>query len=609
LSITRGNHSFKMGVNFRRDDVGDHSPAQVAIYPAINTSMVDFFNDQINGADGSYTNFNFAQHSAIPEAYYSFGLYFQDEFRVTPNLKITMALRGDRNSGGICHTGCAGLPVNEFQDIPHGASIPYNQSFTTGNQTIVPGIEKAVFQPRFGVAWTPKGGNTVIRTGVGLFSDLYPAFLTSFIDTNFPQVNLWSVPGGSLAWDLKPASSTAFPNSGVQLVTQCNAAFTNNYYSGGNLNTYQAAAPQCGTGVPSEYDVTRSMRNPKYLEWNFEVQHSIGTRAIVSANYVGNRGYDELYRDPYLNGFGFGPLPATAPDPRVGEVMQLQNGAISNYNGLTLSFQQNMWHGLSGRVNYTYSHALDDLSNGGALPFSVFNSLGTQIDPYNIRKDYGSADYDTRHSLTASYVYELPFKSGNRLLNAAIGGWQVSGTLFAHTGFPFSAADNALVASQLAGDNLFSSVLGGANILLQPQFSKRDFSGSDARACIINPCFGIQGTAQTALNPGAPYQFAAPTNFTNSVVGRNAFRGPGFLGGDMSVRKNFKLTERVDFQLGLNAYNFLNHSNFGPPGTNTFFGFFGSTLTTQFSPTSPYGAFALAATDMRIAQLQGKITF
>jgi hypothetical protein len=357
------------------------------------------------------------------------------------------------------------------------------------------------------------------------------------------------------------------------------------------------------------YDVNRNLSNPKYVEWNLEIQRSIGPRTVISANYVGNRGFDELYRDSYLNGFGFGSLPSAPLDPRVGEVQQLQNGAVSNYNGITLSLQQNTWHGLSGRINYTYSHALDDISNGGALPFSVYNSIYYQINPYSIRNDYASADYDGRHSLTASYVYELPFKSGNRALNSAIGGWQLSGTLFAHTGFPFSI-DNGAEAVGLASNNLYSSVLNGAQILLQPEFSKRNFSGSDVRPCITSPCFGIAPSAQYAgINAGAPYMFAGATDFTNPVAGRNAFRGPGFLGGDMSLRKNFKVTERVDFQLGLDAYNFLNHANFAPPGTNTAFGFFGSTLTTQFTPTSPYGAFALAATDMRIAQIQGKITF
>ncbi|HLV87780.1 MAG TPA: carboxypeptidase regulatory-like domain-containing protein [Candidatus Sulfotelmatobacter sp.] len=609
LSITRGNHTFKMGINFRRDDVGDHAASQVAFYPAINTTMADFFNDQLTSS--SFTNYNFAKQLAESEAFYSFGLYFQDEFHVTPRLKLIMALRGDRNSGGICHGGCSGYPILPFQELQHGADIPYNQSFQTGLSTLAPGNEMAVFQPRFGLTYNPGGKNTVIRTGVGLFSDLYPAALLGPLDQNFPVVNIWNLNGTgtqSLAWDLNPSSSTAFPNSGVQLVAQCNGAFNQNYAAGGNLNTYLALAPNCGGGVPGLYDVTRNMKNPKYVEWNLEVQHSFGANLVFSANYVGNRGFDELYRDPYLNAFGFGNLPATVPDPRVASVVQVQNGGVSNYNGITLSLQERSWHGLSGRVNYTYSHSLDDISNAGILPYAVFTSVFTLIDPSNIHNDYGPADYDSRHSLTASYIYQLPLKSHNRFLNAAIGGWQLSGTLFAHTGFPFSVVDQADVAA-LQPNNISQPSLNGAAgaIVLQPQFAKRNFSNSDARSCVASPCFG--GGAE-ALNPGAPYQFAVPTNFIGPVVGRNAFRGPGFLGGDMSVRKNFKVTERVDFQLGLDAYNFLNHANFGVPFASTAFGAaFGLTGTTQFTPTSPYGAFATAATDMRIAQIQGKITF
>jgi hypothetical protein len=78
----------------------------------------------------------------------------------------------------------------------------------------------------------------------------------------------------------------------------------------------------------------------------------------------------------------------------------------------------------------------------------------------------------------------------------------------------------------------------------------------------------------------------------------------------MSVRKNFRITERIRFQLGLNAYNWFNHANYGTPFPNTSFGpVFGQVIFTQTPPTSPYGAFAAAATDMRIAQITGKITF
>jgi hypothetical protein len=98
------------------------------------------------------------------------------------------------------------------------------------------------------------------------------------------------------------------------------------------------------------------------------------------------------------------------------------------------------------------------------------------------------------------------------------------------------------------------------------------------------------------------------TDFSGAV-GRNAFRGPGFVGGDMSLRKSFAVTERINLQLGLNAYNWLNHANYGIPYPNTNAPFFGVTAFMQTPPTSPYGAFAAAATDMRMAQLTAKVTF
>ena len=270
LSITKGNHSFKMGVNFRRDDISDFTASSLAVYPAMNTTLAQFAADT-----AQYTQYNFAQNSVQPVAFYTFGLYFQDEFRANSKLKFTFTLRADRNSGGVCQHNCAGLPVQPFDQLTHGADVPYNQSFKTGNHTIIPGIEAVAFQPRFGVAYSlnPK---TVLRGGIGLFADLYPGTILSPIDTNFPQVNLWTVPGGSLAWDLNSPSTTAFPTSGVSYVQQCNSAFTNNYNNGGNLNTYlnsftnPALAASCAT-TPTLSDVTRSLSNPKYLQWNVEL--------------------------------------------------------------------------------------------------------------------------------------------------------------------------------------------------------------------------------------------------------------------------------------------------------------------------------------------------
>ncbi len=610
LSVARGNHGFKMGFNFRRDDISDYTAAEQTLYPGVFTSLFGFANNQVAPSSCGLTTsspvcgsvlYNFAAQNHQPVAYYSVGFYFQDEYRVNSKLKFTLTGRFDRNSGGVCQSSCASLPVTPFNDSSHDPTIPYNVSYPTGFKTIIPGIEKVVFEPRIGMAWSPVGQNTVIRAGVGLFSDLYPGGILSAYDTNFPQVNLFNVPTGSVAFDTLAPGSTAFPSSGVNLVTQCNSAFLSNYKNGGNLAGYQTAAAgitgQClnslgQLSVPALNDVSRNLQNPKYVEWNFELQHTFGAHTVVSANYVGNHGYDELIINPDLNGYGFGSLPslaAGAPDPRVSRVNYLSSAAVSNYNGVTFSIQENQWHGLSGRFNYTYSHALDEISNVPAEPFSVITSIGTQIDPFDLSKNYASGDNDARHQLSASYLYQLPFKSENRMVNAAIGGWMVSGTWFWRSGFPFSMIDGA-TSQSLTGENL-----GGSTILLQPTaaFTQRTFSNPGG--CPNLTCWSSA-------------DFVASTGF-DGPVGRNAFRGPGFLGGDLSVRKNFAITERMTFQLGLSAYNWLNHANFGTPYPNTNASIFGQAVLTQTPPTSPYGAFAQAATDQRIAQITGKFIF
>jgi hypothetical protein len=619
LSITRGNHNFKMGVNFKRADISDYTAAENTQYPEVDVTLFGFANNQVapagcsTGVGGQLgcgsVLYNFASQIKQPVALYSVGFYFQDEYRVSSKLKLTMTLRADRNSGGICQSSCASLPVTPFNDLPHGATIPFDESFPTGSKTIIPDIEKVVFQPRFGLAWSPVGQNTVIRGGVGLFTDLYPGGLLSLFDTNFPQVNLFNVPTGSVAFDLAPPGSTAFPGSGVNLVTQCNGAFLSNYNSGGSLTTggssgggYAGAAQPFGgclnaqgaLSVPNLNDVSRNFQNPKYVEWNLELQHTFGARTVVSANYVGNHGYDGIVLNPTLNGFGFGNLPATAPDPRVGRVDYLYSGAVSNYNGVTFSIQENQWHGLTGRLNYTYSHALDELSNVPEEPFSVITSILTQVNPYNLHSQYASGDNDARHQISGSYVYQLPFKSEQRLVNAAIGGWMISGTMFYRSGFPFSIIDGGATAG-LVGNNLGGTSSFGATILAQPlpAFTQRNFT--NGRACVLVACFSAADVATS-------------TNFMGDV-GRNAFRGPGFLGGDLSVKKNFAVTERMTFQIGLNAYNWFNHANYGSPYPNTNAPFFGKVAFMQFTPTSPYGAFAAAATDQRIAQITGKFIF
>jgi hypothetical protein len=578
LSISRGNHNFKLGVNFRRDDVSDHTAAEGS-YPTITTSLLDFSQ---NIADN--TGQQFALQTEQPIAFYSLGLYFQDEYHVSSKLKLTLALRADRNSGGVCQSGCASLPTDPFNLVSHDSTIPYDQFVNAGRSQILPNVEKVVFQPRFGLAWSPVGQNTVVRAGVGLFSDLYPGTILDRFTTNFPEVTNFTLTTGNVAFGQ--------PNSAATIIGQCNSAFQSNFNAGGNLQGFINSAPAAcsanGPQVPNLNDVVGTLQNPKYLEWNAEIQHTFGTKTVVSANYVGNRGYDELLINPYLNAFGgFGGLPQTAPDARVAYVNQLTNGGISNYNGITFSVQQNVWKGLSGRVNYTYSHALDDISNGGILAYNLFNgSLADQISPFNTRLNYGPADYDLRHNLTASYVWELPFKNKSQFIDRAIAGWTVSGTFFYHSGFPFSIVDGT-ATDGLFADNVPPS--SGASVLAQP-------IGSIPTTCTSkqSPCF-------------SPPQFATATSF--GTIARNAFRGPGYFNSDFSLRKNFHVSERLGFQIGASAYNIFNHANFANPGFSTLSSTFGVVTSTVSPPTTPYGAFAGSVANARIVQIIAKLTF
>ena len=171
---------------------------------------------------------------------------------------------------------------------------------------------------------------------------------------------------------------------------------------------------------------------PYFMEWSLGIEHQFGNTGSVQAQYVGTRAVDQPYLTQ-VNGYQtvcpgcFAPFPYGQPiDPRFGAVTQLSTGANSNYNGLQLTAMKRMGHGLQGQVNYTWSHCLDEVSNGGFLQFSAGGILSPL--PGELGRNYASCDYDVRHNLTGQYVYELPIKVRAATLGYALNGWQVSGT-------------------------------------------------------------------------------------------------------------------------------------------------------------------------------------
>ena len=588
FSLTRGNHTFKVGANYRRNDITDSIFGVLTVPDSVSLSGTDF----ASGINDEYVQ-RFPSKLKQPVAIYSLGVYLQDEWRATSNLKLTMALRVDRNSNSVCQTDCFSHLIGPFNAISHDANTPYNQVISPADHRVFPDVEKAVLQPRFGFAWSPMGRkNTVIRGGVGIFSDLYPGTLADSFARNSPQVNQFVLLGVPL--------SPSEPGNGFATAAASQQAFASGFSSGATFADLAAAVP--GFARPAMTSVVSKINNPKYLEYNLEVEQQIGSKTSVSVNYVGNHGYDEFIFDPGQNAFCkptvcTNGLPGVSigtvrPDNRFGRVTELRDNAISNYNGLTASVHRRFGYGFQANANYTWSHSLDEVSNGGIDPFSLNDSLLNQLSPSNLRFNYSNSDYDVRHNFTANYIWELPYKFQNKAVDEVLGGWSISGTWFAHTGYPYSVYDTA-------GATLISNYSNGATLLLPGFFtggSTRPGCSTPDTACLTSSQF-LDAGSQLALG-----------SFGN--VKRNAFRGPGYFNTDLSVNKRFKVTERVNFVVGANAYNVLNHANFrNPAGDLADSTTFGNIQGTVNPPTSPYGAFLSSSVDGRILQLTGKITF
>ncbi|HEY3835728.1 MAG TPA: TonB-dependent receptor, partial [Bryobacteraceae bacterium] len=389
-AIIAGTQTIKFGVNARRNWVSTYATLPNTSGFVTFASMTDFVNGVLTPAAGDSYSQAFPQVGAEPLSMYSMGFYGQDEWKIRPNLTWTVAWRFDRNSNIHCASNCFNELLSPFNVLLHDPNIPYNQAIHSGLGNAFPSIEPIVSEPRTGFAWSPTQ-STVIRGGVGIFSDLYQALIADRFITNSPGVATFSTQSGVVA----PGA----PNSVFAAVANSNAAFKSGFASGATLSQLQKLVP-LGFSTPTFNTIGNNFNDPKYYEWNLEVQQGLGSKATLSVNYVGNKGSDETLQNLYTNAFsktGFAGLPTTAPDPRFGQIRELYDSGYSNYNGLVTSLKWRAGSQFSGQISYIWSHALDTCSNACLEPFNALTdvSIRYQISPF-IGLNYGSSDYDVR---------------------------------------------------------------------------------------------------------------------------------------------------------------------------------------------------------------------
>jgi hypothetical protein len=625
LSMNRGKHSWKFGVNFRRYDVSDHN--------FFYNSPRAYFRDiagYANGnglqafADGVAFQYRQADNLAsdVPVALWGLGIYAEDQIKVKSNFTLTLALRAERNSNPVCQKDCfSNYVTNNFGSLPSvqaaasgglaaGGDVPYSSDIKYGQHQAFQGVDAMNFSPRVAFSWAPgqsdhfpyfaSGGKTVISGGWGMFFDTPAVGLVDDLLLNPPVSVTYRVktPTGVLPFDPGPNGAAATYAAATQAFS-----VTKSY----NQVEQELSALGVAFPAPAFTSIVGTLHAPRAYEWNFMIQQTIGRNSALTVNYVGNSVSRLPYQNAWVNAYDpyglFPGVPSVPTSPAVlnyGSVTQVKSGAISNYNGLNITLREQFTSWFLAHLNYTYGHNLDEVSNGGI--FTYGDSILGQINPASLRAgNYGNSDYDIRHLISADYVLTMNTHFENKIVRGILGGWQWSGKLLWRTGLPFSVTDNNY-SGALGNGAPITAMADPIGVIRQTSCGKSS-----------NYTNGAPIPGQTAcLDPNAfvninSASFTGFTSFPNQA--RNQYRGPGYFNMDMALYKNFHFTERVALGVGLQAFNVFNHPNFNNPDSGLSDPTFGQITSTVGTPTSPYGVFLGFDSSVRVAQLTAKITF
>jgi Carboxypeptidase regulatory-like domain len=560
LAWSHGAHELRFGTNTRILRLNDYDFGEGSVPTVIYTTLPQF----IYGVASTAT-LTFPLSANEPFDFLNLDLYAQDTWKLTPKLTWTIGIRDTLNSNPLNpHNKIARLR-SSFDSISHDVNQPLNAAIQTGLGNVFASTPLAIWQPRTALAWE-LAPNSVLRTGFGLFSDILPGSIADVVGVNPPYVRTFQ--GGLLGTVGGAGIAPGVPGSAVDATVAANQEFGAGF-SQGELSCASPLAnpsaclpPVAITAVPDG-----KLHAPYFMQWSLGIEHQFSNTASVRAQYVGTRAVNQAYLTQ-ANGYQtvcqgcFAPFPYLQPtDPRFGAVTQFSTGANSHYDGLQLTAMKQMGHGLQGQINYTFSKCMDEVSNGGFLQFSAGGILSPL--PGELARDYGPCDYDIRHNLNAEYVYELPIKVRSHGLGFALNGWQISGTVFWHSGIPFSvlstpysADGNGIVQG---GGPQFASVLPGV-----PLYQHNSIPGVTQPGTVqwLNPdAFVSSVDPSTGACDGG--DSAQTCQFGN--IGRNALRGPQFFWSDFYITKWFPLTERVKLRIDGQFFNVFNHPNFGLP--------------------------------------------
>ena len=393
LAWSLGPNELRFGTNTRIFRLNDYDFGEGTV-PLVTYTNLDQF---IYGV-ASTSSETFPLANSQPFNFLNVDLYAQDTWRITKALTWTFGVRATHNSNPRNpHDALARLD-GSFGAITHDVNQPLNQVLQTNVGTVFAGSALAFLQPRTAIAWKPTP-TTVLRTGFGLFSDILPGSVADLVGVNPPYTKTFQ--GGLLGTVGGTAIAPGVPNSAVEATVSANQTF-NSGFAKGELSCASALANPAGCLQPISITAVPDgkLHAPYFMQWSFALEQEVGRNLHLRAQYVGTRAVNQPYLTQ-VNGYQtacpgcFAPFPYQHPaDARFGAVTQLSTGANSHYNGLQLTAEKRLSHGIQVQANYTWSRCMDTVSNGGFLSFSSAGILSPL--PGELGRNYGPCDYDVR---------------------------------------------------------------------------------------------------------------------------------------------------------------------------------------------------------------------
>jgi hypothetical protein len=504
--LTRGIHAISLGAVTERMQSNELSTGQENGLFRFD-SLSDFLTNQPRVFQGLQT-------AAVPDVglrQILAGAYFQDDLRLRTNFIFNVGLRYEMVTVPTeAHNRISNL--QHLTDAVPRVGAPFFHNPTLRN-----------FEPRVGLAWNPRGGKTLVRSGFGIF-DVLPLpyeFNLSF-QRAVPFVN-------SIYANVLPPGS--FPTGAYAQFSQ---------QSTSALGTYVEQFPK---------------RN-YVMQWNLSVARELSSTVAFTIGYVGSRGVHLPYRVDNIDmvlptltptGYVFPPAATSQTlNPNFGRIDATLWQANSFYDALQADLTKRVTRGIEFHAAYTFGKSIDTLSAteaDDAFPNGLFNQLF-----FDQRTSRGLSDFNVAQTLVANFTWELPSpKSNSGFLNWPASGWQIGGVYKASTGQPFTP----ILGGDPAGQKLDETS--------QPP----DLLGGAGCATLTNP--GNPNTyikTQCLAFPGAGHW---------GNLGRNSLIGPGVSNLDFSVFKNNpvkKISENFNVQFRAELFNILNRANFASPTQN-----------------------------------------